>query len=218
MLNINTNDLLKNCKITMLAHAIMVGFYPELNYEHSWDGYNYNLIGDNNTRGTITFFEDNCVGAFRNENSIRFNKKINYLDFFKGAPDSIIKLAEKETLQYLLIEEENGLSPLITTAFWNCNNAILSNDSLEIFFSNGGELIKNHLLPLNKVIEKLVEYYEMNTSQTYLLNLLFNKIIDNEDKKIFIDSKEILMIGNPEEFDINEVKVSLSELNIFFKD
>ena len=55
---------------------------------------------------------------FRNENSERLNENISYLQYFKNAPMSILKLAKNETLQYLLENVNGHLQPVITTIFW----------------------------------------------------------------------------------------------------
>lgn len=216
-LNINVDALLKNCKIASIAHAVMAGFYPELNYEHSWDGLNYNLVNENGIRGTITFYKNNCVGAFRNENSFRYQGNLNYLSYFVGASKKIIDLAEKETLQYLLIDTESGTVPAITTSFWNCKKNIVSFDSKSEFLLHGGEIISNYFLPIKETIEKWKEYYEMNSKQVELLSIIYKKMEESKNNRIFLNLKEILMIGEINTFDIDEVKNSFAELNIFLK-
>ncbi len=40
-IEINPQQLYNGCIFMAVAHAVTVGEYPELNYEHSWDGINY---------------------------------------------------------------------------------------------------------------------------------------------------------------------------------
>ena len=40
-LNINSSKLYEGSLQAAITHAVAVGMYPELNYEHSWDGINY---------------------------------------------------------------------------------------------------------------------------------------------------------------------------------
>jgi hypothetical protein len=41
---LNKNNIWNGCILASIAHAIMVAQYPELSYEHSWDGENYNIV------------------------------------------------------------------------------------------------------------------------------------------------------------------------------
>ena len=61
-------EKIKNgCILSGIAHAIAVAKFPEISYEHSWDGINYNIQNSEGIRGTITFGKKLCVAAFRNE-------------------------------------------------------------------------------------------------------------------------------------------------------
>lgn len=42
-ININPKELYQGCMFAAIIHAVLVGEYPELNYEHSWDGINYSM-------------------------------------------------------------------------------------------------------------------------------------------------------------------------------
>ena len=95
-LSFKKSDLYNGCLIGAIAHAIVVGKYPELAYEQSWDGISYNLVGDNGVRGTVTFDGDICVAAFRNEKYVNNNRAENVMKFFEEAPENIKSIAEKE--------------------------------------------------------------------------------------------------------------------------
>lgn len=40
-IEIEPAKLYQGCLLAAIVHAVAVGEYPELNYEHSWDGINY---------------------------------------------------------------------------------------------------------------------------------------------------------------------------------
>lgn len=40
-IDINPKQLYKGCLLAAITHAVTVGEYSELNYEDSWDGFNY---------------------------------------------------------------------------------------------------------------------------------------------------------------------------------
>ena len=42
-IELNPKELYEACILSSLTHAVAVGMYPELNYEHSWDNINYNI-------------------------------------------------------------------------------------------------------------------------------------------------------------------------------
>ncbi|MEK4700189.1 hypothetical protein MKX47_11380 [Solibacillus sp. FSL R7-0668] len=79
---LNKNNLWSGCILASVAHAIMVAHYPELSYEHSWDGDNYSVVDDSGGRGTITFKDNYFVGAFRNDNFPRTDIS-TAIDFFQ---------------------------------------------------------------------------------------------------------------------------------------
>lgn len=64
---LNQTNLWNGCILASIAHAIMVAHYPELSYEHSWDGDNYSVVDDEGGRGTVSFKRDYFVAAFRND-------------------------------------------------------------------------------------------------------------------------------------------------------
>ena len=97
----------KGSMLASIAHAIMVAHYPELSYEHSWDGDNYSVVDGSGGRGTITFKDHYFVAAFRNENCTRTDI-LTAFDFFTGAPREVLELAKNETFAYLLEEDEDG--------------------------------------------------------------------------------------------------------------
>ncbi|MDD2377025.1 MAG: hypothetical protein PHD15_05735 [Clostridia bacterium] len=210
-------QLKRGCILSSIAHAIMITRYPDLVNEHSWDGINYNIQDSAGTRGTITFDLEYCIAAFRMDSSKRINssEKIKQSnEYFIGAPNKIIELAESETLQYLL-ENVNGVPiPIITTAFWSEGEKLFTVDSFNDMYENGGFLLKRQLMDVDKAIESWKEYYDMSARQSELLRKIFERKIANFDKLIVLTASEIEMIESSNQVGLEESKNSFKELNI----
>jgi hypothetical protein len=123
-LNFSMEELYKGCLLMSIANAIFIASAPDMEFFHSWDGINYNQNSGSGSRGTVSFTDGFCVGAFRNEecnsawlHDIYEGKKTAF-EYFQNASENIQKLAKEETLQYLFDYTENGEQPVITTAFW----------------------------------------------------------------------------------------------------
>ena len=46
-IKIKPRQLYQGCILAAIIHAVTVGEYPELNYEHSWNGFNYCMDNSN---------------------------------------------------------------------------------------------------------------------------------------------------------------------------
>ncbi|MFJ7637794.1 hypothetical protein [Peribacillus sp. NPDC097225] len=214
---LNKENLWKGCMVAMIAHAIMVARYPELSYEHSWDGSNDSMIDGSGGRGTLTFTEKHIVAAFRNENIIRtdINRAV---DYFKGASQEIIELAENEALQYLLMEGDDGKTiPSITTAFWGDINSVSSNDTIVKFVQSGGYLIENQLLDYTSAIDAWREYYKMSKDQIKLLESLYKRKVERKESNIVLTRNEIKVLGTDDIEGLRESQNSFEEIGIMFK-
>lgn len=210
----NRKSLLNGCLLASIAHAIMVAHYPELSYEHSWDGINYSIVDGSGGRGTISFNDKYCVGAFRNDNVHR-TEFSSTIDFFKGAPLEVLELAENETLEYLLEEGEDGMStPSITTAFWADDFNIISTDNIVRIIQNGGYLLERQLMDYDSAVESWRDYYEMTNVQVDLLESIYTRKIKNPEAKIILTKREIEMIGTADSEGLSESNTSFEEIGI----
>jgi len=215
-LNWKIDQLWNGCMLASIAHAIMVAHYPELSNEHSWDGINYNVQDSAGIRGTITFHPEFCVAAFCNDNSDRITTDTftNVSEYFKGAPQEIVKLAEEEALQYLLHNVNGKTIPVITTAFWGSKNELFTGDSFDLMMQNGAVLLERQLMDSDLSIKAWKEYYDMSERQVDLLKLIFMQKIANPKDIISISKKEVEMIGANEEEGLNESRESFEEIGI----
>ena len=211
-----TEQLWKGCILAGLVHAIMVAHYPFIANEHSWDGQNYSVQDSSGQRGTVSFSQNCCVAAFRNDNSKRIEKMLKPEQFFVGASDEILKLANSEALQYLLDEVDGEIRPVITTAFWG-KDLLFSNDSFDEMLLNGGNLLKYQALDVTAAIQLWKEFYDMSEKQLQLLKSIFNRKVYNYNNLIIMSIEEINMIGTGNQDNLNESKISFEEMGIHFK-
>ncbi|MGM1022549.1 MAG: hypothetical protein ACQEXV_18960 [Bacillota bacterium] len=210
----NNHDLWKGCILSSIAHAIMVAHYPELSYEHSWDGMNYSVIDGTGGRATITFSEKYCVAAFRNDNVTRSDISAA-IDFFEGAPNEVLELAKNETLEYLLEEGEDGVPiPSITTAFWGDQDNVISIDNVVRIVLNGGYLLEIQLMEYDSAVESWRGYYEMTDEQVDLLKSIYTRKIKDLSNDIILTKKEIEAIGTSDPEGLNESETSFGEIGI----
>lgn len=209
-------QLWEGCILASIAHAIMVAHYPNLSNEHSWDGMNYSVQDSSGARGTITFHSQYCIGAFRNEDSDRTSEG-DSTKYFQGASDEIVKLAEAETLQYLLDNIDGKVLPVITSAFWGNKNKLFTTDSFDDMLQNGGFLLERQVMDFDSAIDEWVEYYDMSDIQVSLLKSIYVRRIANPKGKIILSKDEIDMIESSEHDGLKESKISFEEINISWK-
>lgn len=216
-INWKRDDLWKGCMLATIAHAIMVAHYPEISNEHSWDGMNYSVQDSEGSRGTITFHPEICVGAFRNDNSDRTKTIIRANQYFEGASIDILKLAENETLQYLLDDIDGKISPNITTSFWGIGEDFFSLDSFKDMYKNGVFLLERQLMDLDMAIKSWAEYYDMSLKQCELLKIIFNRKINQRTERITLSKDEMKLIGTNDRQGLRESRISFKEIGITCK-
>lgn len=214
-LELNRDKLWDGCILAGIAHAIMVAKYPLMANEQSWDGLNYSVQDSSGQRGTVSFKDNCCVAAFRNDNSVRMRTSIDLKRYFEGADEFIMQLAHEETLQYLLDEVDGEVTPIITTAFWG-REELVTNDTIAEMLVNGGNLIKNQVCDIPMAIQHWKDVYEMSDKQVDLMNLLYKKKKNNLDQLIKLSKEEVNFLGTKSEEGMIECKESFAEMNIFW--
>lgn len=208
-------DLYKGCLIASLAHAIMVARYPDLSYEQSWDSFNYSVQDAEGGRGTITFKNGLCFGAFRVDRLIR--ESLNDETIFGLLPIELQQIAQHETLQYMLLDNELGqVKPVVTTLFWSDHNGTMASSHTPLqFFEKGGQLIKRQVMDLSLALESWQAYYNMSKEHVLLLSRLFEGKLISPNYLITLDTEELKFLGNDEE-GLRESRESFRELGILW--
>lgn len=215
-LNWQREQIWKGCMFAAIAHAIMVAHFPEFSHEHSWDGINYNVQDTEGIRGTVTFGPDYIVAAFRDEHSDRLagNEVRAAADYFRGAPDEVLELANSETLQYLLDEVDGQVKPLITGSFWTTANRTYTLNRQEELYKGGLSILEYQLMEPDEALEAWKENYGMTDEQCELLLSVYNRKITSPEEKIVLTKDEVKQIGEADEEGLNESKISFEEIGI----
>lgn len=205
-------DFFKGSLIASIAHAIMTNVYPDLSYEHSWDGINYSIQNSAGLRGTITFKADFCVGAIRYD---AYDCTVDATDtskYLKCFPERIIRTAYEETLQYLLLEKHGRIIPCVTSVFWADSTSIHYEQMHEDALKRDMVLFDKILLPEAQAVQSQKEYYCMDSKSINLLSELYQIKTESFFKTITLTEKQKKCI--PGHFINNECIESLKELNI----
>ena len=204
--------LFKNCILSFVAHAIMINAYPELFFEQTWDGKNYSIQDGYARRGTITFQDNFCIGAIRNEcGRIIYGRKeiAKYMD---GFPNYVTEIANKETLEYLLDYHGNEIVPAITSVFW-CDEKMLywgKQDKQQIL--EDCSLLETLFLPFDNALEQIKIYYDMTPSAVQLLLELVEQKDNDLSKQIVLSKHQQKNIPGGA---LNDVCIeALREINI----
>jgi len=206
---LNPKELYEGCILSSLTHAVAVGMYPELNYEHSWDKFNYSMNDSEGCRATITFHKNHIIAVFQDNNHV--DTDVDVLKFFEGAPPEIIELAKNETLQYVLENVGGVIKPVITSAFWGNWNELYSTQPFDDIVDNGAHILMVPLLPFKEVVEELSDYYDLDESQIKFIKHLFDKKIKENTFTLSNDDIQYLY------GDVQECLISLREMNILVK-
>lgn len=206
---INPTDLYYGCLFAAVIHAIMVGEYPELNYEHSWDGFNYSMNNSQGCVGTVTFHPQYIAAVFRDNSKIIPGKSA--YDYLYDIPGTIMQVAESETLQYVLEDVGGEAKPVITAAFWGTWEELTGSQAWDEIWENGAHILENQLLPHRQSLTQWDDYYGMTSGQMKLAESLLDRKLKSAGKAVFLTTDEVKNIYG----DIEESAISLQELGIF---
>lgn len=209
---VTKNDIYSGCLIASISHAIMTNVYPELSYEQSWDGANYSIQNSSGLRGTITFENDFCVGAIRNEMSSSIVGGEFIQECMRSFPSNVVYKAYEETLQYLLLEKDGIIAPYVTSVFWADYNTLHYEEKFIDSIKEDFTLFENILLPKKTAIEKWKEYYDMDSKVVELIDILYQWKMKDFLSPIELNEKQRKLI--PGTFINNQCVEALKELNI----
>lgn len=206
-------QLFRGCLIASIAHAIMTNVYPELAYEQSWDGTNYSIQNAAGLRGTITFENEYCIGAIRNDNSAFAGNEKHIDNITRCFPPEIVKKAYSETLQYLLVERNGVPVPSATSMFWANSTMFYFHEENVCNMKEDLKLLDKILLPERLSLSAWKEYYAMSPLSVRLLKQLYRIKAKSLFTELTLDREQLwLLPGN----NINsECIESLRELKIY---
>ncbi len=206
-IKINPQKLYNGCIFMAVAHAVTVGEYPELNYEHSWDGINYCMNNSRGCRGAITFDKKYIIAVFQDLSAeMPYQDAMNY---FEGAPEAIVKLAKAETLPYVLKNIAGETKPYITAAFWGTWKELYSVSQYDELMKNGAHILAVQLMETHEALRACDDYYGLTDGQMDLILSLLKQRSQTDFSMPVILKKTDALYG-----DMDEIRVSMGELNI----
>ena len=210
--NFNYSNLYKKCIMSSIAHAIMVGNYDLLSSEQSWDGFNYNFQNMEGTRGIISFGKEVYVCLV--QNNVEYKKYNEYYisELFDGIEETTFALV-KEALQYMLVDYNGYVVPVISTAFWGNRNSNFSNQSEEEIIKLSEEVIVPFLYNENDAKKYWKNYYEMTNEQVRMMEEIYSRRI-NLKGNLKLTSYERAKLEEWSD-NIDECIESFKELHIF---
>lgn len=209
---ITKTDIYRGCMIASISHAIMTNIYPELSYEQSWDGVNYSIQNSSGLRGTITFDNEFCVVAIRNEMSNHVVGEKGIQEYMRSFPLNVLQIAHEETLQYLLLEMNGVVSPYISSMFWVDAAGLHYEEKFSNVIKEDFALLENIVLPKEMAISKWKEYYDMDSKTVELIETLYQLKMKNRESIIKLNKNQKKMI--PGEYINYQCIEALNELNI----
>jgi hypothetical protein len=155
----------ENCILDTIVHALQNCIYPDFDYEKSWSKSNFSINNSEDTRATITYDDSYIVVGVRNDRLENYfgNSDDNYL--VNLAPQQIKDIANKQTLQYLLIDKNNSQVPAISAFLWITDGKAFSQQSYSDLMKSGVETIAYLLFDKDKLMDYWKEYYEISENQ-----------------------------------------------------
>jgi hypothetical protein len=177
-------------------------------------GCTYNVQDGAGTRGTISFAQGACIGAFRADS--RINEPLDHERLLNELQPHLQRMAYDETLQYLLDNVCGQVKPVITTTFWTDKSGVIvsPHDYLQ-FMEKGGQLLERQAMTYSRSVKAWQEYYDMSDEQVNLMVSLFRRRLSYPNEPIILSSEELALLGDNEK-GLMESRASFRELNILF--
>jgi len=201
---VHPKRLYEGCLQAAIAHAVAVGKYPELNFEHSWDGINYCTNDGCGRKAAVTFHERYVIAVFCDAQTADEQKDAT--DFFDGASAELLEIAQNEALQYMLERVDGVTKPVITAAVWGTWEQLCG----MLPWESDDHILRVQLLPFDEAMEAWRAYYDLDGKQVSLVRSLFQAKVSAGKNAVFLQKKDLGALYG----DQNECLVSLKELNI----
>ncbi len=210
------DSLYKYCLLRSIAYATSNAICADLNYESSWESFNYSMNDSCGSLGTITFKDNMVFGAFRNDGMEEIEDLESALEV---VPVELRDIARTYALQYLLLEGDNGVvAPSVSTLLWAVEDKIFILHKQEEFYELGGGFLEYMTDGFDAYIVAIEEYFEFTESQLEFVRLIYDRKINNPNEKVFISREEIEMIENEDGYPLDEFIISFGEMNIFIEE
>jgi hypothetical protein len=188
-------QLRKGSLLRTLTHAIWVVKDPSLAYEIGWAGTTYLVQNSMGGYGAVTFKASQTIGAFFDVHSSRNPLKgaqIRPVALFQGASEEVRKLANEETLKYMLKEYDGLVQPAITAAFWSNKEILSAAESWDDVVKHGAYLVaEDFFTDLQEGLDRLNADYDLSSFQVALARDLFNQKMKKPHEPFLLNDKQI---------------------------
>ena len=162
-------DLKHGAGIWTIAHAMCCASDDMLAALLAWDGDNLLLNDMEGTLATISFHQNEFVAVFfssrSNRNPITSAGSLANHKYLRGAPPSILKLAEKESFEYMMHRYQGREAPIITSAFWGDNSVARATEVWSALRMHGGDIVEPLLGSDTEILSRISEDYELTDRQ-----------------------------------------------------
>lgn len=180
MIKINTLQLFEGCILGTIAQSVWLLKSLIKLEEQYWDGLNYNISNTEGAYGTLSFFgKDKLFAAFFDTKSylnpfVKSNDRYSSEDLYKSAHIEIKKIAQEDTLQYMLQNYKGKVVPLITSCFWIYKDELFAEYEWAEVYNNGAYLLKTQLITDFKIaLNEWQKNYNLNETEIELVKRLF---------------------------------------------
>lgn len=199
-LGFSREQLRKGALMGTIAHAIWVVANPHMAAMQSWDGQDYLLNDMSGCLGAVTFADDAVVAAFydgkSSRNPLATGAPYSADHHLAGLPDSLLRLAKSETLEYMLQELDGKAVPVITAALWSEGVELVAAESWEDVSEHGGRILRIQLMDEAAALAAWREDYGLSEQQVDLLRSLYEaKLGRGETLLALSDAQKALMEG-----------------------
>lgn len=186
--------LWQGCILASIAHSIFIATNVELANEQSWDGRNYNIQDTMGSVGTVTFTNDDVIGAFFDphspNNASSSSRNYDFRTFLSQMPDGLRQIAVEDTLQYLLQDYHGSIVPMLTTTFWSDGGVLVSAEPWDRVLENGAHLIQVQLSETDVAVQQWAAHYGLSDPQQALLRSLAARKVSAPDTPIRLTDDE----------------------------
>lgn len=214
-LGFSQEQLRRGALLGTLAHAIWVSENPLMAAMQSWDGPNYLLNDMSGTLGTITFAENDIIGAFfdskSSRNPLASGASYSTDRYLKGMPDDLMLLARNDTMEYMLQEYQGENVPVITAALWSKGDELVAIEPWKNVSDNGGHILRIQLMDDAAALVTWCDEYGLSGEQADLLHALYERKTSRSEARVQLtDAEKRLLAGAGSE----ESRVILASIGI----
>lgn len=178
--------------LATIGHATWTMAHPDLAYEQSWEGNNYNVSDSMGAYGTVNFGKGGTVGLFFTAGCTHpiVGGDVIRSTLFQSLPPFERPYLD-EALQYMLQERDGTSVSIVTSGFWSDSDQLISAVPWPETLANGAHLIQTQLLPAQVALKVWQRDYDLSRLLTELVWSLFERRINAPDRMVTLTPDEL---------------------------